>query len=92
MHLKIKYFHFSSGDYYYDLEEETSEKDNEESQKDKASVSESEKLLIDLNKVLDSKLVDKYFYENYLKEIVKQLKDLRRQDNKRLNIITKKHY
>ena len=39
-------------------------------------------MLIDLDRILDSELVDKYFYENSSKEIVKQLKDLRRQDNK----------
>ena len=40
------------------------------------------KLLINLDRVLDPELVNKYFYENSLKEIVKQLKDLTRKDNK----------
>ena len=31
-------------------------------------------------KILNPKLVDKYFHSNSLKEIVKQLKDLRRQN------------
>ena len=77
---KNKIFPFYSGSYYYDLKEETSESDNQESEKDKASVSKLEKLAIDLDKVLDPELVEKYFHNNSLKEIVKQLKDLRRQD------------
>ena len=35
-----------------------------------------------MDKTLDPELVDKYFYEDPLKELVKQLKDLARQDNK----------
>ena len=78
---KNKIFQFCSGNYYHDLgEEETSETENEESEKDKASVSQLEKLAIDSDKILDPKLVDKYFHSNSLKEIVKQLKDLRRQN------------
>ena len=34
------------------------------------------KLLIDLDRILDPELVGKYFYQNSLKKIVKQLKDL----------------
>ena len=64
--------------------------DNEESKKDKAFVSKPKKLAIDLDKVLDPELVDKYFYETSLKEIVKQLKDIRRQDNKLTEYINKK--
>ena len=82
-HLKINCFivPFYSGNYYHDLgEEETSESENEESEKDKASVSKLEKLGIDSDKNLDPKLVDKYFHSNSLKEIVKKLKDLRRQN------------
>ena len=56
--------------------------DNEDSEKDKAFVSKLEKLAIDSDIVLDPELVEKYFYDNSLREIVKQLKDLRRQDNK----------
>ena len=80
---KNKLFHcsFYSGNYYHDLgEEETSESENEESEKDKASVSKLEKLGFDSDKNLDPKLVDKYFHSNSLKEIVKKLKDLRRQN------------
>ena len=77
---KNKIFPFYSGNCYYDLEEETSESDDEESEKDKAFVSKLEKLAIDSDKVLDPELVDKYFHSNSLKEILKQLKDLRRQN------------
>ena len=77
---KNKIFPFYSGNCYYDLEEETSESDEEESEKDKAFVSKLEKLAIDSDKVLDPELVDKYFHSNSLKEILKQLKDLRRQN------------
>ena len=48
---KSKIFLFYSRNYYYDLEEETSESDDEESEKDKASVSKLEKLFIDSDKV-----------------------------------------
>ena len=48
---KSKIFLFYSRNYYYDLEEETSESDDEESEKDKASVSKLEKLSIDSDKV-----------------------------------------
>ena len=76
-----KLFPFYSGNYYHDLEEEQIPKgDNEESEKDKASVSKLQKLAIDSDKILDPKLVDKYFHSNSLKEIVEQLKDLRRQN------------
>ena len=37
-------------------------------------------LLIDLDKILDPELVDKYFYQNSLKKIVTQLKNLRHKD------------
>ena len=78
---KSKLFPFYSGNYYHDLEEEQIPKgDNEESEKDKASVSKLQKLAIDSDKILDPKLVDKYFHSNSLKEIVEQLKDLRRQN------------
>ena len=78
---KSKLFPFYSGNYYHDLEEEEIPKsDNEESEKDKASVSKLQKLAIDSDKILDPKLVDKYFHSNSLKEIVEQLKDLRRQN------------
>ena len=70
---KNKIFQFYSGNYYHDLgEEETSETENEESEKDKASVSKLEKLAIDSDKILDP--------SNALKEIVKQLKNHRRQN------------
>ena len=78
---KSKLFPFYSGNYYHGLEEEQIPKgDNEESEKDKASVSKLQKLAIDSDKILDPKLVDKYFHSNSLKEIVEQLKDLRRQN------------
>ena len=83
---KNKIFPFYSENYYHDLgEEETSESDDEESdyeegEKDKASVSKLEKLATDSDKILDLKLVDKYFHSNSLKEIVKQLKYPRRQN------------
>ena len=48
------------------------------------------KLLIALDRILDPELVDKYFYENSLKEIAKQLKSLRRQDNKLTEYNSKK--
>ena len=81
---KNETFPFYSGNYYYDLEEEeTSESedeksDDEESEKD--SVSKLEKLAIDADKILDHKLVDKYFHRNSLKEIVEQVKDFRCQN------------
>ena len=78
---KNKIFPFYSGNYYHDLEEEeTSESDNEKNNQDKASVSKLEKLAIDSDKILDPKLLDQYFHSNSLKEILKQLKDLRRQN------------
>ena len=79
-----------SGNYYYDLGEETSESDNEESEEDKSSVCKFEKLAIDLDKVLDPELVEEYFYSNSLGETVKQLKDLRRQDKTSVKYNNKK--
>ena len=78
---KNKLFPLYSGNYCHDLEEEeTPKSDNEESEKGKASVSKLEKKPIDLDKVLNPALMQKYFYNSSLREVAKQLEDLKHQD------------
>ena len=80
---KNKIFPFYSVNYYHDLEEEISESDEENKLLE-------DKLLTDLDKVLDLEFVKKYFYKISLREVVKELNDLRHQSKTSVELNNKK--
>ena len=80
---KSKTFPFYLGNYYHDLEEETSESDEEDKLLE-------DKLLTDLDKVLGPELVKKYFYKNSLREVKKELKNFRHQSKTSVELNNKK--